>query len=117
MTVEKYAELALPVACCTPIADADKLDSEAEAAALIFKALSDPGRVRILNLIATAGESVCVCDLTSNLELSQPTTSFHLKKLVAAGLLFREQRGTWAYYSINKKALNQVKRIFDTKGI
>ena len=52
----------------------------------MFKALADPGRVRIVNLLATAGEAVCVCDLTPQLDLSQPTVSFHLKKLVAAGL-------------------------------
>jgi ArsR family transcriptional regulator len=53
-----------------------------------------------------------VCDLTDEVELSQPTVSFHLKKLVSAGLLEREQRGVWAFYSVNREALGRLATIF-----
>lgn len=104
-------EPALPVACCTPLDDAAMSDEEAVAAAAVFKALGDPARVRIVNMLATAGEGVCVCDLTPALGLSQPTVSHHLRKLADAGLLRREQRGTWAFYSLNPAALEQLQNL------
>ena len=86
--------------CCVPTAADDMTSDEAKATiASLFKALGDPHRVRIVNLLATAREAVCVCDLTDFLGLSQPTVSHHMRKLVDAGLLAREQRGVWAYYS------------------
>ncbi len=79
----------------------------AEALARVFKALSDPTRVRLVSLIAAheAGEA-CVCDLIEPVGLSQPTVSHHLKQLVEAGLLSREQRGRWAYYRVVDRALD-----------
>jgi ArsR family transcriptional regulator len=68
-------------------------DEEAEATAAPFRALEDPARVRIVNLLATAGEAVCACNLNEPVGLSQPTVSHHLEKLVDVGLLEREQRG------------------------
>ena len=59
---------------------------------------------------------MCVCELTPQLDLSQPTVSFHLKKLVQAGLIEREQRGVWAFYSIDRKTLGRLSTIFDTEG-
>ena len=86
-----------PVACCAPLAAPALSDEEAEATAALFRALGDPARVRILNLLATADEPVCVCELRRcRSRLSQPTVSHHLKKLTDAGLLEREQRGKWA---------------------
>jgi ArsR family transcriptional regulator len=87
-------------------------DEEAQLTAAVFKALGDPHRVRIVNLLVTAPGPVCVCDLTPELGLSQPTVSFHLKKLVQAGLLDREQRGVWAYYQVNREALARLATIF-----
>ena len=78
---------------------------EAEATAQLFAALADPHRVRIVNVLATSPDPVCVCEFTGPLNLSQSTVSHHLKKLLAAGLLDREQRGTWAYYSLHPDAL------------
>jgi len=105
----------LPAQCCAPIT-ADSLDDrQAEATASLFKALADPHRVKILNLLANSRDPVCVCDITDSMELSQPTVSFHLKKLVSAGLLNREERGTWSYYSIDGDALKDLDRIFQTK--
>jgi ArsR family transcriptional regulator, arsenate/arsenite/antimonite-responsive transcriptional repressor len=97
-----------PVACCTPLGAPSMSDQEASATAALFKALSDPARVRIVNLLATADEPACVCELVPALGLSQPTVSHHLKKLSDVGLLDREQRGTWAFYSLNREAVEQL---------
>ena len=101
-----------PAACCTPLAETGMTEEEASTTARVLKALGDPHRVRIVNLLATADGPACVCDLTPELEVSQPTVSFHLKKLLDAGLLDREQRGVWAYYSINRAALERLTTIF-----
>jgi ArsR family transcriptional regulator, arsenate/arsenite/antimonite-responsive transcriptional repressor len=108
---------ALPVIeCCRPL-DAPSLSvEEAGATARLFKALGDPARVRILNVLATTEEPVCVCELTPALGLSQPTVSHHLKKLTEAGLLAREQRGVWAYYSIDPDAVARLGAIADLTG-
>jgi ArsR family transcriptional regulator len=74
----------------------------------LFKALADRNRVRILNLLVSAGEAVCVCALTPTLGLSQATVSYHLKLLVDAGLLERERRGRFAFYRVVPGALDRV---------
>jgi len=108
---------ALPVIqCCRPL-DAPSLSvAEAEAVAQLFKALADPARVRILNLLATSDEPVCVCELVPALGLSQPTVSHHLKKLTDAGLLERKQRGVWAFYSVDPEAASRLSALADLKG-
>ena len=103
-------------ACCAPLGAPSLSDDQAEATARLFKALADPHRVRIVNLLATSPEPVCVCEFTGPLGLSQPTVSHHLKKLVDAGLLDREQRGTWAYYSLNRAALTRLAAAVDLRG-
>jgi ArsR family transcriptional regulator, arsenate/arsenite/antimonite-responsive transcriptional repressor len=103
-------------ACCAPLGAPSLSDDQAEATARVFKALADPHRVRIVNLLATSPEPVCVCEFTGPLGLSQPTVSHHLKKLVAAGLLDREQRGTWAYYSLNRNAVGRLAAATDLQG-
>ena len=90
-------------------------ERDAEMTATVFKALADPARVRIVNLLANSSEAVCVCDITEAVGLSQPTVSFHLKKLVSSGLLQREQRGVWAYYVLDRSALRRLGRIFGAK--
>lgn len=96
-------------ACCAPVTDAVVGVDEAEQLARAFKALADPSRVRLLSLIAAndRGEA-CVCDLTGFVGLSQPTVSHHMKQLVSAGLVTREQRGKWAYYRVNDTALTAL---------
>ena len=89
---------------------------EAEATAAVFKALSDPARVRIVNLLANSSDALCVCHLTEPLGLSQATVSFHMKKLMDAGLLDREQRGVWAYYSLRDDARARLGALLDLKG-
>jgi ArsR family transcriptional regulator len=102
-------------ACCSSI-DGDLSDTEAGTIAELFKALADPHRVRIVNLLVTRAEPVCVCDLTALLDRSQPTVSHHLKKLVGAGLLRREQRGVWAYYSIDRDAMRRLAAVVDLQA-
>ena len=109
-------DLESPAACCTPLAALGLSDEQAEVTARVFKALADPHRVRIVNLLATSPEPVCVCEFTEPLGLSQPTVSHHLKKLVQAGLLDREQRGTWAYYSLERDALGRLAAALDLQG-
>ena len=104
-----------PVACCTPVAAPEISKEQAGTLAAVFKALADPHRVRIVNLLANATEPVCVCDFMPHLALAQGTVSFHLKKLLDVGLLEREQRGTWAYYSLRRDALARLADVFDAK--
>ena len=96
---------ALPViACCKPLAAPTLSDEDAELTAQLFKALADPARVRIVNRLAQSEEPVCACEFPRFLGLSQPTASHHLSKLTRAGLLNREQRGKWAYFSLDPDA-------------
>lgn len=93
-------------ACCAPVTAGVVGDEAAETLARMFKALGDPTRVKLLSLIAAAPEAeACVCDLTEPVGLSQPTVSHHLRLLVEASLLTREQRGRWAYYRVAPQAL------------
>jgi ArsR family transcriptional regulator, arsenate/arsenite/antimonite-responsive transcriptional repressor len=110
-------DVEVPIACCAPLA-APVLDTEAaEATAELFKALADPARVRIVNTLATNAEPVCACEFEPALGLSQPTVSHHLKKLVEAGLLEREQRGRWAYFSLRRDAVEKLAAVADLKGV
>jgi ArsR family transcriptional regulator len=96
-----------------PIASPLLSDSEAHATAALFRALGDPARVRILNLLATRGEPICVCDLVAPLGLAQATVSHHLGKLVDAGLLTREERGKWSFFSIDPQACRRLGALVD----
>lgn len=84
--------------CCTPISVAALDPITAAEGAAVFKALSDPIRLRLMSIIASAGDEVCVCDITGNFEVSGPTISHHLRVLREAGLVDCERRGTWVYY-------------------
>jgi ArsR family transcriptional regulator len=110
---ELVVRKASPAATCVPIAHTGMTKRDAEATASVFRALADPARVRIVNLLAASGEPLCVCNLTDPLGLSQPTVSFHMKKLMDAGLLDREQRGVWAYYSLRDDARRRLSAILD----
>jgi ArsR family transcriptional regulator len=84
--------------CCTPISVAALDTAAATEGAAVFKALSDPIRLRLMSIIASAGEEICVCDFTGHFEVSGPTISHHLRVLREAGLVNCERRGTWVYY-------------------
>ena len=105
------------VDCCAPLAAPLLSDEEAEATAALFRALSDPARVKIVNLLATSGEPVCVCNLIEPLRLSQPTVSHHCKKLLDVGLVERAQRGKWAHFSLRPDALQTLAAVADLKGV
>jgi ArsR family transcriptional regulator len=116
MTTKLLQEIDLaPVACCKPVAAPDISPEQASTLASVFKALADPHRVRIVNLLANAAEPVCVCDFMPQLGLAQGTVSFHLKKLLDVGLLEREQRATWAYYSLKRNALERLATVFEIR--
>lgn len=93
--------------CCPPLFQPGLGSDDAERLARVFKALSDPARVRLLSLMAEQGE-VCVCNLPGPLGLSQPTVSHHLKVLLDAGIVQRESRGTWAYYKLVPDAMRSL---------
>lgn len=103
---------------CSPLTGG-VLDLEsAERLARLFKALGDPTRVRLLSMIAaTAGGEACICDLTAPVGLSQPTVSHHMKQLVDAGLVTREQRGKWAYYAVVSQALEALGQSLEPRGL
>jgi ArsR family transcriptional regulator len=75
--------------------------------------LGDPARIRILNALATNVEPVCVCHFVEPLGLTQPTVSHHLKTLTDAGLLDREKRGKWAYFSLRPEAAERLASLLD----
>jgi ArsR family transcriptional regulator, arsenate/arsenite/antimonite-responsive transcriptional repressor len=105
------------VVCCVPLSVPVLTDEAAEATADVFRALADPARVRIMNVLATSDEPVCICNLVEPLGLSQPTVSHHMKKLADAGLVDREQRGKWAYFSLRPIAAEKLTAVTDLKGV
>jgi len=98
------------VSCCSPLGESELSDVEAEETALIFAALSDPIRLRMLSLIASQDE-VCSCALEGPLGKSQPTISHHTRILSNAGLIEGEKRGRWMWWHVVPDQLNQVARI------
>ena len=109
--------LAETIDCCVPLNAEVLSDEEAEATADLFKALADPARVRIVNTLARSdGEPVCICHLIQPLGLSQPTVSHHMKRLLDAGLVEREQRGKWAYFALKNEAVKKLALVADVKG-
>jgi len=106
----------LPVIeCCTPLAGSSLSDEQAGELERVLKALADRHRLRIVNLLLRAGgEPVCVCEVQPLLGLSQGTVSYHLKQLVEAGVIEREGRGTYSYFSLVPGALDAVREIFST---
>ena len=105
----------LPVIqCCAPLAQASLDDADARGLERVFKALADRHRVKILNrLIQAGGEAVCVCDFEDMLGLKQPTVSYHLKQLLEAGLVTREKRGSYAYFSLDPRAFEEVRALLE----
>lgn len=96
-------------ACCAPLALSPLSSDEASELATRFKALADPGRLRLVSLLlASKGQELCTCELTGPLALSQPTVSHHLKRLAEAGLVVGERRGVWTYYRVVPEALTAL---------
>jgi ArsR family transcriptional regulator len=104
--------------CCSPVTGGALDTAAAERIARVFKALGDPTRVRLLSLIAAAdGGEACLCDLTGPVALSQPTVSHHMKLLVEAGVVTREQRGKWAYYRVVNDALRAIAQAITPEAV
>ncbi|MEU4152651.1 ArsR/SmtB family transcription factor [Streptomyces sp. NPDC026659] len=103
--------------CCSPLVREPLGEEAAVDLARMFKALSDPVRLRLLSLIAShEGGEACVCDLTGPFEVSQPTISHHLKVLREAGLVGSERRGTWVYYWVLPAALARLSSLLQAPG-
>ncbi|WP_055586580.1 ArsR/SmtB family transcription factor [Streptacidiphilus griseoplanus] len=91
--------------CCPPLTSASLSEEDAVKMAAMFKALSDPVRLRLFSRVASHPDGeACVCDI-QDVGVSQPTVSHHLKKLREAGLLASERRGTWVYYRVEPGVL------------
>jgi len=107
--VKPFATIA---ASCPPLLAEPISAGDAETLATGLKAIADPARLRLLSLIqAQPGSEACVCNLTEPLELSQGTVSHHLRVLREAGLVEREQRGSWAYYRVVPEALEALRAL------
>ena len=106
------------ISCCTPLAGASLSDAEAADLERLFKALADRNRVKILNILLRAGgQHVCVCEFADQLDLAQPTVSYHLKLLRDAGLLDREKRGTFAYFRIRPEAMERLHTLVEPAAL
>ncbi len=96
--------------CCTPLFDEAIGEQDAADLAAVLKALADPVRIRLVSIIGASGEA-CACDFPEMLGKSQPTVSHHLSQLVNAGILEREQRGKWAWFSVNQARVDEVRAV------
>ncbi|NUR59864.1 MAG: helix-turn-helix transcriptional regulator [Catenulispora sp.] len=104
--------------CCTPLVREPLRETDAADLAKVFKALADPVRLRLFSLIASFdGGQACVCDLTGEFDVSQPTISHHLKVLRDAGLVDSERRGTWVYYWVLPEALARLSGLLAPAGL
>jgi ArsR family transcriptional regulator len=100
------------VACCPPLSAEPLPKPMARSLAVSFRALADPARLRLVNLIqAQPGGEACVCHLVEPLGLAQPTVTHHLQVLHRAGLLHREKRGVWVYYRVVRAALDALRKV------
>ena len=97
---------------CPPLLQEPLAAKDAERLAGALKVVADPARLRLLSLIqAQPGHEACVCHLIKPLGLSQPTVSHHLKVLLQAGLVEREQRGSWAYFRVREEPLAALREL------
>ena len=94
--------------CCEPVVYPDVERREAERLATLAKALGDPIRLQLVDVLRKHAGKVCVCELVPLFEISQPTLSHHLKVLRQAGLVDSERRGLWAYYYVLPDALKEL---------
>ena len=93
--------------CCEPVVYPDVARREAEQMAGVAKALGDPIRLQLVDVLRKHAGKVCVCELVPLFDLSQPTVSHHLKKLREAGIVGSERQGLWAYYYVIPDSLEE----------
>ena len=98
----------LPVICSTPLAGSSLGDADAAELERLLRSLADRYRLRMLNMLVRADAPICVCEFSAQLALSQQNVSYHLKQLVGAGVIVRERRGRFSYYSLVAGALDQI---------
>jgi len=103
------------ISVCPPANHAEPIDrAVAESMAMTLKAVADPARLQLLSILKYApNQEACVCDLTAPLGLSQPTVSHHLKVLADAGLVSRERRGSWAWFSLVPVRLDELRSFLE----
>jgi ArsR family transcriptional regulator len=107
--VKPFATIA---ADCAPLLEDEIGETDAQRLAALLKVLAEPARLRLLSLIqAQPDGEACVCHLTTPLGLSQPTVSHHLKVLLEAGLVERDQRGSWAYFRVRPEPLTAIRSL------
>jgi ArsR family transcriptional regulator, arsenate/arsenite/antimonite-responsive transcriptional repressor len=94
--------------CCEPVVYPDIEREHAERMARVAKALGDPIRMQLIDVLRKHAGKVCVCELVPLFDLSQPTVSHHLKVLRESGIVGSERRGLWAYYYVNPDAVEEL---------
>jgi len=94
--------------CCEPVVYPDVERGRAVGMAAVAKALGDPVRIQLVDVLRKHAGKVCVCELVPLFELSQPTVSHHLKVLRDAGIVGSERQGLWAYYFVIHDALEEL---------
>ena len=102
--------------CCQPVVYPDVDRAQAERMALVAKALGDPVRLTLLDVLRKHAGKVCVCELVPLFDLAQSTVSHHLKVLREAGLVDSERQGLWAYYYVNPGVLDEFAGWITTSG-
>lgn len=108
----KTSPTADDIVCCGSVRGELLTEADAELLARSFSALADPVRLRLLSMVAAAGDrEVCACDLVDVSGRSQPTVSHHMKVLVDAGLVSREKRGLWVWYRIVPGHLDALRAV------
>jgi ArsR family transcriptional regulator, arsenate/arsenite/antimonite-responsive transcriptional repressor len=100
--------------CCEPVVYPDVERDQAERMGVVAKALGDPIRIQLVDVLRKHAGKVCVCELVPLFDLSQPTVSHHLKVLRDAGVVDSERRGLWAYYYVRPAALEEFSRWLST---
>ncbi|MFJ4099857.1 ArsR/SmtB family transcription factor [Amycolatopsis japonica] len=107
--------VAVTLLMAEPAAVVDPAD--AGTAAKLFKALADPVRIRLLSLVRySPGGEACFCDLAEEFDMPQPSLSHHLRVLVSAGILERERRGTWSWYTVVPEPLETLETLLRSGG-
>jgi len=97
------------LSCCSPLVRPQLSDDDSAELERLFQALADRHRLKVVNMLAqTEGQAICVCDFQDALGLKQSTVSYHLKQLVEAGVIGREQRGRFAFYSLQPSVLERI---------
>ena len=108
---EAISLAAMRTACCTELPELRLSSDEAQQLAQMFKAIGQPVRLQIVDLLSRFGGKVCVCDIESQFDLTQPTISHHLKALREAGVVDYEMRGLWAYYFVRPAQLQRLRAL------